>query len=83
MLKQKSIFPRAAVLTLFCTLLPLGIVGCGGDSDDEDSDFVGAARVSVQNAPSRIDTGDRTRVRVNISAVNENGIALKFYIQKD
>jgi hypothetical protein len=75
--KQQSIFTRTVVLSLFCALLPLGLGACGGDSDDDDSEFVGAARVSVQNAPSKIDTGDRTRVRIGISAVNENGIALK------
>jgi hypothetical protein len=61
------------------TLCLASLTGCGGDGDD-DSDspnYSGAARVIVRNSPARIDTGDRTKVRINISNINENGIMLK------
>lgn len=52
--------------------------GCGGGGGSGDSDsFFGAANVEVRTSPSRIDSGDRTQVRIELSDVHENGIAVK------
>jgi hypothetical protein len=51
------------------------MTGCGGGGSDED--FVGAAIVSITGTPSRIDTGDRTQIAVQIHDVHPNGISLK------
>lgn len=61
-------------LLFFTAICVLGI-GCGGGGGGDS--FVGAARVSVSSSPSRIDTGDRTLVKVEISEIHENGISLK------
>ena len=53
----------------------LAIADCGGGGGGDD--FIGAAQVSISAAPTQIDTGDRTLIKVNISEVHENGIALK------
>ena len=39
---------------------------------------MGAATVTVQVSPSRIDTGDQTLVSTLIQEINDRGIALKF-----
>ena len=52
--------------------------GCGGGGGSDGSDpFFGAANVEVRVAPSRIDSGDRTQVQIELSDVHENGIAVK------
>ena len=48
--------------------------GGGGGGGDE---FVGAANVSINSSPQQIDSGDRTRVSIELSDVHENGIAVK------
>lgn len=49
---------------------------CGG-SGNGDVDFVGAANVKLSVSPTAIDTGDRLRVRVNISDTNLNDLIIK------
>lgn len=51
--------------------------GCGGGGGGDG--FIGAAQVSISATPNRIDTGDRTQLRISISEVHENGIALKIH----
>lgn len=55
------------------------LAGCGGGGGGggEDDDFIGAAQVFVEASPSRIDPGNRTRVRVRISEIHESGVLLK------
>jgi hypothetical protein len=50
--------------------------GGGGGSGGSDS-FFGAANVDVRVSPSKIDSGDRTQVQIELSDVHENGIAVK------
>jgi hypothetical protein len=65
------------------SLLLLGVslsaaLGCGGGGGGGGGDtFVGAASVNVNATPSRIDSGDRTLVAIELSNVHENGIAVK------
>ncbi len=56
-------------------------VGCGGGGGGGGG-FVGAANVSLQARPTSIDTGDNTRLTVQISEVHEDGIALKVRFPK-
>lgn len=71
---RKFIFAAA----LSAALIPLtSCGGGGGGGGDGDEDFVGAALVAIATSPSEIDTGDRTRVTVEIAEVHENGIAVK------
>jgi hypothetical protein len=59
-------------------LSPLSLSGCGGGGGGDDTgDFSGAANVSLSVNPSTIDSGDRTFVRLELSDVHPNGIALK------
>lgn len=51
--------------------------GCGGGGGGGGDDFIGAAQLSMTASPRRIDTGDRTEVRIDISRLHPNGIALK------
>lgn len=61
-------------LTLLCSIS----AGCGGGGGGGgDTSFSGAANVSIQASPSKIDTGSRTLVSVDISDVVDSGIALK------
>jgi len=62
----------------FLTLLLLMLCASCGKSSHKD-DFVGAANVTINASPKRIDTGDRTRVKLTISDVHEDGILLKIY----
>lgn len=52
--------------------------GGGGGGDD----FIGAAEVSLEVSPHRIDTGDRTELKIEISRIHQNGIALKIRFPK-
>ncbi|MEY4669657.1 MAG: hypothetical protein RL518_2356 [Pseudomonadota bacterium] len=63
---------------LLASMAASAMVGCGGGGGDDSSDFSGAANVSMSLNPSSLDSGDRTLVRVEVSDVHENGIALKF-----
>lgn len=63
----------ASLLILSLSFLTASCGGGGGGG----SDFVGAATVNISASPTRIDTADRTEITVNISEINENGIALK------
>lgn len=61
------------LLSTFTFLLLLS--GCSGGGGGDD--FIGAADVSINASPNRIDSQDRTRVRVSISRVTSEGILLK------
>jgi hypothetical protein len=68
----------ASPLAIVSSLTAL-LAGCGGGGGGSDSsDFVGAAEVSMQATPTKIDSGDRTLVTTEVSNVIESGIALKF-----
>ncbi len=66
---------RKSWFVLFALLFCLG--ACGGSGGGDGGTFVGAAKATLTTSPNTIDTGDRTEVRVEISAVNESGISLK------
>jgi len=69
---------RFLVICLFIGVTTSAICGCGGGGGgSSDSDYSGSADASVYTTPSRIDSGDRTEVSIDISNVNPNGIALK------
>jgi hypothetical protein len=70
-----QLFSRRATLSIL-TLVTFGFAACGGGGGGGES-FVGAANVQVDTSPSRIDSGDRTQLRIRLSDVHENGIALK------
>ena len=53
----------------------LAISGCGGGGSD--SGFIGAALVEIRTSPGKIDTGDRSEVRIRISEIHPAGIVLK------
>lgn len=53
------------------------MLACGGGGGSSDA-FVGAATVSIDLTPSRIDSGDRTQVTTYVGDVHRNGIALKY-----
>lgn len=54
------------------------LLGCGGGGGGGGSDaFYGAANVTVRATPSKIDSGDRTQVSMELSDVHKNGIAVK------
>lgn len=58
-------------------ILCSSVFGCGGGGGSSDPTYSGSADVSIQATPSKIDTGDRTEVSIEVSNVNANGIALK------
>jgi hypothetical protein len=63
---------------LSATIVTLTAVGCGGGGGGGgDTSYSGAANVSIRATPSKIDTGSRTQVTIDISDVIESGIALK------
>jgi len=68
-------------LIIFSTLFfsVFFIISCGGDNSN-DNKFIGAAIVSVETSPKKFDTGDRTKVKVQISDLHPNGISLKINI---
>jgi hypothetical protein len=70
---------KIAWSTLFtATLLSSITAGCGGGGGGGgDTTYSGAANVSIKASPSKIDTGSRTQVSIDISDVVEGGIALK------
>lgn len=59
------------------------LTGCGGGGGGDSSDssdngpFVGAANVSMELTPRRLDPGDRAQLKIEVSEVHENGILLK------
>ncbi len=64
--------------SLFSALLVTsGLLGCGGGGGGGGTTYSGAANVSIRATPSKIDTGSRTQVTIDISDVVESGIALK------
>ena len=68
----------AKVLPVLLPLLAIpALTACGGGGGG-GSDFVGAAQVSIDVNPSRIDIGDRARVTTDIFDVHPDGIILKF-----
>lgn len=66
---------RFSSVSLLCGTLLTFAVACGGGGGGDD--FVGAATVGVRLQPSRIDSGDRTQVTIDIGDVHDTGIALK------
>jgi hypothetical protein len=62
---------------LSATALSLAAIGCGGGGGGGGTSYSGAANVSVRATPSKIDTGSRAQVSIDISDVVESGIALK------
>jgi hypothetical protein len=66
-------------LLLGMMLFALGISSCGsgGSDDNTDSDFLGAARVSLSISPGKVDTGDRIQVNIEMSDIHPDGILLK------
>jgi hypothetical protein len=70
--------PSLITTVLLASLATTSLLGCGGGGGDDSGDFSGAANVSMSVTPSNLDSGDRTVVRVEVSDVHENGIALKF-----
>jgi len=78
-LVRRPVFTSSRALVLGALFLTsVTSQGCGGGGGGGDGDFVGAATVSLQLQPSRIDSGDRTEATVQISDVHPNGISLKF-----
>jgi hypothetical protein len=66
------------LISLIAVAAATNLLGCGGGGGDGDSGpFFGAANVDVRTTPSRIDSGDRTQVSIELSDVHENGIAVK------
>jgi hypothetical protein len=63
--------------TLVCTTY---LSACGGGGGGGGDAFYGAANVNVNTTPSRIDSGDRTQVSMELSDVHENGIAVKIRV---
>jgi hypothetical protein len=61
--------------SLLCGTLVTLAMACGGGGGGDD--FVGAATVGIRLQPSKIDSGDRTQVTVDIGDVHETGIGLK------
>ena len=71
--------PLLITTTLLAALASTALSACGGGGgSDDSSDFSGAANVSMSVSPSSLDSGDRALVRVELSEVHQNGIALKF-----
>lgn len=68
----RSFVPGGAALVYSALLLS----SCGGGGGGGD-DFVGAALVSIQATPRRIDPGNRILVRVPVAESHPNGIFLK------
>jgi hypothetical protein len=65
-------------IILAATIFALNVVGCGGGGGGGgDTSYSGAANVSIRATPSKIDTGSRTQVSIDISDVVESGIAIK------
>ncbi len=67
---------RLSFASLLCGILLTFAVACGGGGGGGDG-FVGAATVGIRLQPSRIDSGDRTQVTIDIGDVHDTGIALK------
>jgi hypothetical protein len=67
---------------LACFLTFGSLTGCGSGGGGGGEEFVGAANVQLRLQPSRIDSGDRTLVTVEVSEVHKNGIALKVRFPK-
>jgi hypothetical protein len=75
---KKNISSISTFLVLTTAGLLSGLTGCGGGGGGSDTgSFFGAANVNVRATPSRIDSGDRTQVSIELSDVHENGIAVK------
>ncbi len=71
-MKNRLQFIQAfAILVLSFALL----TGCGGGGGG--GGFSGAGNASISTRPDSIDIGDRTKVTIDISSVNEDGIIVK------
>ncbi|MCB0319564.1 MAG: hypothetical protein KDD60_01480 [Bdellovibrionales bacterium] len=66
---------RVALVCFAFSSLP----ACGGGGGGDDG-FAGSGRIGVSVEPGNIDVGDRTRVRVDIFDVNEDGIIIKVLV---
>jgi hypothetical protein len=74
---KKLFAPRTYLLMTLSVITLATLTGCGGGGGGGGDSFFGAANVSVRATPSRIDSGDRTQVTMELSDVHENGIAVK------
>lgn len=76
---KRTSFCSLSVILLISTLafMSTSLLGCGGGGGGGDNSFSGAASVSVDLTPSKIDSGDETRVQIWVGDVHPNGIALK------
>ena len=54
----------------------LFLVGCGSGGGGDD-DFVGAGNLTLSVTPRQVDTGDQILVKVNVTEVHAQGVALK------
>lgn len=68
--------------SVFCSLLCLPLQGCGGGGGGGGDDFIGAANITLEAKPGKIDTGDRTLVTIQIRDIHPNGILLKVRMPK-
>lgn len=75
---MKSQFVKLTAITMIASSL----ISCGGGSGGDDGGFIGAANVSLRVSPDKIDTGDRSKVTINITDIHENGILLKVKVPK-
>lgn len=73
---------RKSCCFIVASFLLSALSSCGGGGGGGGGSFIGAANVSVTTSPSRIDTGDRSEVRIEVSDVHENGIFLKVRVPK-
>jgi hypothetical protein len=75
---MKKLFSSSMRTCMNLSLIALAnLAGCGGGGGGGGESFFGAANVSVRATPSRIDSGDRTQVTMELSDVHENGIGVK------
>jgi hypothetical protein len=68
--------PLYIALCAFVFGVCLAVSGCGGGGGDG---FAGSGRVDMSLEPRRIDVGDRTRIVVQISEVNRDGVLIKLH----
>ena len=61
---------------VLASILALSSVSCGGGGGG-GGNFSGAADIRVNAEPRVIDSGDRIQVKVTLSEIHENGVALK------
>lgn len=53
------------------------LASCGGGGGGSDDTFIGAAQIISKTSPKTIDTGDRSRLTVEMSEIHADGIVVK------